>query len=148
MARGTAAGEPVVSQAATPEYLDNHARIFGDRPPVRGKWIWDEAQQKLVPADEYVPPQQAKNAAIMVDRFMEGSVAQDGTDISSRRKRREYMQREGVTDVSDYGPGWGERVRGARERDLEESTRRTVVELAKVDTRNLPNAVEQLRRKK
>lgn len=30
------------------------------------------------------------------------AVAQDGTDISSRKKRREYMRREGVADHGDF----------------------------------------------
>lgn len=146
--RGTVAGEAVVSQAATPEYRDNHSRIFGERKPQRGKWIWDEVQQKLVPADEYHPPRAAKYAPVMVDRFMEGSVATDGTDIGSRAKRREYMRREGATDASDYKPGWGERVRSSKEAEARAATQKAVAELAKVDTRNLRNAVEALRKRK
>lgn len=38
----------------------------------------------------------------MVDRFMEGDRAPDGTDIGSRAKRRDYMKAHGVADASDY----------------------------------------------
>jgi hypothetical protein len=64
----------------------------------------------------------------MVDRFMEGSVATDGTDIGSRRKREEYKRREGVTDKSDYGPGWADRKREEKARVTSEGTKRTVAE--------------------
>lgn len=33
----------------------------------------------------------------------DGLRATDGTDISSRKKRREFMKRNGLTDPSDYG---------------------------------------------
>lgn len=32
--------------------------------------------------------------------------ATDGTDISSRTKRREYMKANGLTDMSDYRDEW------------------------------------------
>jgi hypothetical protein len=32
--------------------------------------------------------------------------ATDGTDISSRTKRREYMRATGTTDASDYSQSW------------------------------------------
>ncbi len=43
---------------------------------------------------------------IMVDRFMEGDRAQDGTDIGSRAKRRAYMQANGLADTSDFNEHW------------------------------------------
>lgn len=67
-----------------------------------GRWIWDEQAQKLVRAEDYVPPQMARNADIMVDRFMEGQTTADGVDISSRAKRRAYMQAHGVADYDDF----------------------------------------------
>lgn len=38
----------------------------------------------------------------MVDRFMEGERAPDGTDIGSRTKRRDYMRANGLADAGDY----------------------------------------------
>ena len=108
MARGMAAGEKIVSQAGTDEFRDGYQRVFGNRKPQRGRWVWDEQQQKLVPGDEYVPPADAKSAPLMIDRFMEGDKAPDGTDIGSRRKRKAWMEATGVADYADY--------KGARER--------------------------------
>lgn len=38
----------------------------------------------------------------MVDRYMEGEHAPDGTDIGSRAKRRDYMRANGLADAGDY----------------------------------------------
>ena len=108
MARGMANGEPIVSQTVTEDFRDGYQRVFGDRKPQRGRWIWDERAQRLVPADEYVPPSEARAAPLMIDRFMEGDKAPDGTDIGSRRKRKAWMAATGVADYADY--------KGARER--------------------------------
>ncbi|RKH09003.1 hypothetical protein D7X74_30435 [Corallococcus sp. CA047B] len=41
-------------------------------------------------------------APLFTDRFMEGAQAQDGTDISSRTKRRDYMRAHNLADTSDF----------------------------------------------
>lgn len=124
----------------TPEFRDGYDRIFGDRKPVRGTFVYDKRLGRCVPIEEYQPEEtpEARCAPIMVDRFMEGAQATDGTDIGSRRKRREYMKREGVTDKSDYRPDWGERVRKAREQELSKVTRETVARIAYTDPRWKP----------
>lgn len=112
MARGTVVNEPVVSQASTEEFRSGYDRTFGDRKPVRGRWIWDARQQKLVDASEYVPESRAIDGTIMVDRFMEGERTPDGVDIGSRQKRKRYMQENGLADYDDF--------KGARERRAKE----------------------------
>lgn len=47
-----------------------------------------------------------ERAPLFTDRYMEGDRAQDGTDISSRAKRREYMHVRGLADVSDFTGTW------------------------------------------
>jgi hypothetical protein len=100
--RGTAANEPVVSQAATPAFREGHDRVFGDRPVQRGKWVFDTRIMKMVPADEYVPPHENHGLMVMTDRYYEGTVSPiDGSDIGSRRKRREHMKEHGLVDHDD-----------------------------------------------
>lgn len=95
------------------QYEAEADRIFGaDRKPQRGRWIYDPAQGKCVPADEYVPPEAKHGAGIMVDRFMEGDRAPDGTDIGSRRKRKDWMRATDSVDYSDFA--------GAREQRRKE----------------------------
>jgi len=136
------------TMAQTKAFDAGHERIYGNRKPQRGRWVQDPQTGKLIPAHEYVPAPRALDAPICVDRFMENTVAQDGTDIGSRAKRKDYMRRERVGDASDYSKEFFAKRRDARDRELSDSTSRTVAELAKVDTRNLPNAVEHLRRQK
>lgn len=114
MARGTVVGESVVSQAATDEYREAHERIFGNKPVQRGRFIYDPRVGKCVPAEEYVPPEEARSAPIMCDRFMEGQTTADGIDIGSRAKRRAYMAAHGVADYDDYK---GVRAKKAAERE-------------------------------
>lgn len=46
--------------------------------------------------------------------YMDGLRATDGTDISSKRKRREYMHVNGLADTSDFKEHW---VKAAKRRD-------------------------------
>ena len=107
MARGMVVGEDIVSQANTEEFERGYERTFGaDRKPQRGRYVWDEAQGRLVNADEYTPPPSALSAPVMVDRFMEGVCTTEGIDIGSRRKRREYMKTNNLADADDFKGVW------------------------------------------
>jgi hypothetical protein len=106
MARGMVVGESIQSQASTDEFRDGYDRIFGDRKPQRGRWIWDEAQQKLVSAEEYEPPSHAVDGPIMSGRCNENLVAPDGTDIGTRARRKAWMKATGTADASDYTQAW------------------------------------------
>jgi len=102
MARGMAAGEAIVSQAGTEQFRDGYARAFGERKAQRGRWVYDVQRKGLVPADEYVPPARAVDGPIMSGRCHENQVAPDGTDISTRAKRKAWMRATGNADYSDY----------------------------------------------
>lgn len=116
MARGMVVGERIVSQAQTREFDEGYARTFGDKPRQRGRWVWDRAQGRLVPADEYVPPSSdARCAPIMTGACHEGQVAPDGTDISSRRKRAAWSKASGCADYDDF-----KSARAARQKMLAE----------------------------
>ena len=122
MARGTVVGEAIVSQANTPEYRENHERIFGDRKPVRGRWVYDAKQGKCIPADDYHPEPVALNAPIIADRIHEGTTIDVGdrvVDIGSRAKRRAFMRETGLADASDCSKQWFESRGKAREREAE-----------------------------
>lgn len=51
---------------------------------------------------------------VFTDRYMEGTRATDGTDISSRGKRRAYMQAHGLADADDFKGTW---AKAAKERE-------------------------------
>lgn len=126
--RGSAAGEPIVSPASTPEYEKGYERVFGDRRPERGRWVM--TANGLVPVEEYVPEPQARDAPIMVDRFYEGAKATDGTDIGSRRKHRQYMRDHNLTTFDDYKGEFARKVQereAVKEGHLPDKTRREAI---------------------
>lgn len=131
MARGMVVGEKIVSQARTKEFEQGYDRIFGDRKPQRGRWIWDAALGKLVSAEDYREPERAADAPIMAGRFYENTCATDGTDIGSRRRHKAYMREHGLTTADDYRSTWDkakERRETAREGRVPSRARREALE--------------------
>ena len=124
-------GADARTMPVTAEYEDGHKRIFGDKPPQRGRWVYDEKLQKLVPADEYQrPAPEARNAPIMAGRFYENTAATDGTDIGSRRKHREYMRQNNLTTADDFKITWAEQAKrreAIKEGRLPSKTRRDAI---------------------
>lgn len=155
-------GADAKTMPVTAAYAEGHERLFGNKGPQRGFWVMrcekchgvtlaagetrydcgdcgGKDCRGSINLNEAPPlPQEAKNAPIMIDRFMEGHVAQDGTDIGSRRKRRDYMKETGAADASDFGPGYGQRVRARREAEVATQTRETVARIAWTDPRWKP----------
>ena len=128
MARGMVVGEAIVSQANTQEYNDGYERTFGDRKPVRGRWIYDARLGKCVPADEYQPESRALDAPIITDRWYEGQAALDGTDIGSRAKREAYMKAKGLVDANDFSQSYFDRQRAEKARADAKERRADVIE--------------------
>ncbi len=102
MARGMANGESINSQANTDAFREGFERVFGERKAKPGRYVFDEVQQKFVPAEEYQPPVEAKDAPIMAGRFYENLRTTDGTPINSRRQHQAFMKEKGLAVISDY----------------------------------------------
>jgi hypothetical protein len=90
----------------TDDFRDNHERIFGERKSSRGRWVQDPSSGELVPAEQYVAPHTQERTPVLTDLYMDGIAATDGTDISSRRKRNEYMRRNRLADADDFKGEW------------------------------------------
>lgn len=91
----------------TEDFRERFDSIFGERKATRGTWVWSSAEQRMVPADEYVPEAPTdERVPVFTDRYMEGVHAVDGTDISNRRKRREYMRTNNLADTDDFKGTW------------------------------------------
>ncbi len=123
----------------TDGFRENYEAIFGGSKPQRGRLIWDSSRREYVPAAEYRAPEAADASGrvpVVTDLYMDGTRATDGTDIGSRRKRREYMQQNGLADASDYEGVWAkaekERERffsgAGSDRRLEETIGRAMYE--------------------
>jgi hypothetical protein len=113
------------------KYLDKSFSVasgFGEGTKEKGRFVWDEAQKKLVRAEDYAPPSRALDGTIMVDRFYEGQRALDGTDIGSRRKYNDYLRARGLTNAGDFSPGYYERVRQEKASEEKRERRADVIE--------------------
>jgi hypothetical protein len=75
---------------------------------VKRRWTYTSGGVPLEEPVEVTPDLQGhcERAPLFTDRFMEKDVAQDGTDISSRSKRREYMKAHGLADAADFKEHW------------------------------------------
>jgi hypothetical protein len=113
------------------KYLERSFSVasgFGEGTKEKGRFIWDESQQKLVRYEDYVPPSRALDAPIITDRHYEGARATDGTDIGSRRKHQEYMKLNGLAPANDFSPSYYDRVRKEKAAEEKRERREAVIE--------------------
>lgn len=61
--------------------------------------------------DDYVEVDPKARPPMFTDRYLEGTVATDGTDIGSRRKRDEYLKRNGLAHADDFRKTWEKATR-------------------------------------
>lgn len=80
------------------------------------RWIYTHGGQPLPePIEVSEDWSDAPRQPLRVDiSYMDGLATTDGVDISSKRKRREYMRSAGVTDMSDFSESWS---KAAKERE-------------------------------
>lgn len=76
----------------------------------RRRYIQDPKTLEMIEVTpDYVaaPRESAKTrGALWNDRHYDGVTATDGTDISTRKKHREYMKRNNLTTVDDFSQTW------------------------------------------
>lgn len=73
----------------------------------RRRYVQDPVTFELIEVtSDYTAPTRNDTGALWGDRHYDGLRATDGTDISSRKKHREYMQRNNLTTVDDYKETW------------------------------------------
>lgn len=74
----------------------------------RRRFLYTSGGRPLPEPVEVTPDYEAHDIRppLFTDRHHEGTRAPDGTDIGSRRKRREYMHANGLADASDYAGTW------------------------------------------
>lgn len=82
----------------------------------RRRWLYtiggNPLPEPIEVGEEYAPVDVRQ--PVYTDRYMEGVRATDGTDISSRQKRNEWMKRNDFVDVSDCQGMW---AKAAKERE-------------------------------
>lgn len=108
--RGMVAGQAIVTQAQTKEFDEGYERTFGNRKPVRGRFVYTSGGEPLpepVEAGREPPPE--ARLQLMTDGHYDGLRATDGTPINSRTKHRSYMQAKGLTVADDYKGEWAKK---------------------------------------
>jgi hypothetical protein len=81
--------------------------------------------------------------APVTDLYMDGVRATDGTDIGSRAKRREYMQRNNLADADDFKSTW-EHAAKERERERREGPKDPARREALVRAMNNPQTARAI----
>jgi hypothetical protein len=103
----------IKSRTVTPEYAEGHSRTFGTsteeiKQPKRTRYVYRNGVAVEVGTDWVEPEAEAPaKLNVVTDLYMDGvRTADTGEDIGSRAKRREYMKREGLSDMSDWKDTW------------------------------------------
>jgi len=102
----------------------------------RKRYRYDPESGEMI--ETTAPSQQhsaASAGALWNDRHYHGLRATDGTDISSRRKHREYMKRNGLTTADDFNSSWA-RAKQEREHYMRQG--------GSVRKQDIVQAIEQL----
>jgi hypothetical protein len=122
------AGQAITTQAQTKEFDEGYERVFGKGGGERGRFVWSESAQAMVRVGEDWTDAE-RRAQTVTEELVHGKIATaDGVDISSRKKRRDYMRAAGVVDSSDYSPEWREKKKKEIERTKDEGRRSDIVE--------------------
>lgn len=74
----------------------------------RRRWVYTQGGRPLPEPIEVTAEwtDTPKRVDVVTDLYMDGVRATDGTDIGSRKKRREYMHVRGLADADDYKGQW------------------------------------------
>jgi len=71
---------------------------------MRRTYRYDRKAQKMVEVYNDGPTEH--KTRFISDAHYDGLRATDGTDISTRKKHREYMKRHGLTTADDFSSSW------------------------------------------
>lgn len=128
--KGMVAGQPIQTGAQTKEFDEGYERVFGSgRKPKRGRTVYTSGGEPLPEPYEVGSDWSGATgrAQTTTEEITYGRVrATDGTDISSRKKHREYLKQNGLCMAQDFSPAYQEREAGRREREEDRKVRAQV----------------------
>lgn len=104
--RGMVAGQPITTGALSKEYDEGFDRIFGERKPARGRFIFDAEAGEMVQVGEDWTDTERRAQTPTEELTYGGVQATDGTDISSRKKHREWKKAKNLADADDFKGTW------------------------------------------
>jgi hypothetical protein len=105
--RGMVAGQPIKTGAQTKEFDEGYERAFGkDRKPVRGRFIYDAVAGQVVEVGADWEERGRETGHKSEEEIYGSLTATDGSDISTRRRHREYMKANGLSLADDFKGHW------------------------------------------
>jgi hypothetical protein len=125
--KGMVAGQPITTGAQTKEFDEGYERIFGtDRKPIRGRFVYCPERGECVEVGADWTDTE-RRAQTITEELVYGKIqSTDGEDLSSRKKHREYMKRNGVTLASDYSDEYRQRAESRKEMQESKTVREAV----------------------
>lgn len=103
----------ITSRPNNDKFEENFDRIFGKKKVKGGSYVQCPETGKLVPR-ETLAPTPRPNAPMVMKGHEPFKSPIDGSIISTRQQLADHNKKHGVTNVSDYSPGYIEKK--ARER--------------------------------
>ncbi len=77
-----------------------YQKVFGQKRPVRGSFVWDSVTKSMVPKEEYVEIREATAPMVIPDIQPYKSMA-TGEMITSRSRHREHLRANGLVEVGN-----------------------------------------------
>lgn len=110
--KGMVAGQPIKTGVQSKEFDEGFDRTFGERKAERGRWVYTDGGKPIEggPVDvnaDWTDP--GRDEGHKSEAEVYGNLqATDGTDISTKRRHREYMKANGLSMASDFTEYWRE----------------------------------------
>lgn len=79
---------------------EGYGKIFGNKKPVRGSFVWDPVSHSMVPKDEYYEMTHPTSPMVMGDIQPYQSMV-TGEMITSRSVHREHLRRHQLIEVGN-----------------------------------------------
>lgn len=135
MSRNDITGDEIKTRTITPQYLENHEKIFGEVRVQRGRWIQDPETGKLIKAEEYAHREAEKARFFLMDRWDAYESETSGKIIKNRKEReydlkttgcREYQGKQVELQEAERHKAY---QRAEMKRDMRETMERTFYEI-------------------
>jgi hypothetical protein len=82
-------------------FEDNHAKVFGERKPTRGSFVWDSVKGEMVSKDEYYANRAEVNAPVVMNDIQPYKSMQTGEIITSRSQHRTHLKQHGLIEIGN-----------------------------------------------
>lgn len=104
---------------------DGYARVFGEKRPTRGSFVWCKVRKELVPKDDYYDASEPSGPYVVGDIQPYKSM-QTGEMITSRSHHKAHLRQHGLIEI-------GNEVKAAmtktKPKDDREGRRRAIAEV-------------------